>query len=448
MADLRLTDKDLIVTIDVDNDLLHIVDVSDTTSSPEGTSRRVTPQQLIDLNPQLPSKLTNTEYINQLSDFPTPVANEIILEDGIVYKCSSVDISPNLFRVNPGDTVALISDSSSNAILTSDTTAGLITSTDGIVITSDISFDAPMGRIYDLDQNTGTCSLFATNVQHLGAVLPSRFEDLLTTSIFNCRFASHTNGVLSFFGSNLGEFRGSENSFGLSILGIIMDLGAAVFESYNFNDNRLITTTFNTFMSSSIGGSGNIAVGGIGRVLNTANAGSDPTLVGIDPSDIRWDFEGNKDITDSIVNFTTYITATELVTITTLGVFVPIAGVNWTTGPISNRWTVDTAGIATFNGEDEINMKFTIDAPLFRLGGGGAQDIAIRLNVDTGSGFPATPPIESQGQAASATGAVPVSSSVTYLIQPGDRVQLWIGNLGGTSDINVEEIAKVVGIEG
>ena len=216
--------------------------------------------------------------------------------------------------------------------------------------------------------------------------------------------------------------------------GTLLDLGTATFNLINIVANNRFISPVGTTILSGLSGNGNFALStGRGAVEGNIFNGLGTALAGIDPQDTQWTFAANSGISNSKEDADAYL-STQLVPIGSIGVFVPVAGALWTSD-IDNRFTVDTAGIMTYDGLEGIDI-LVIATSTLEKSGGGSDLICSKLALDAGGGFAV---IDKTIGCTESTNPTQVTSQGLVALSTGDKIQLWVGNTDSTSDITVSD---------
>ena len=136
----------------------------------------------------------------------------------------------------------------------------------------------------------------------------------------------------------------------------------------------------------------------------------------------------------------TFLTASRTVTIAVAGTYVAVNGTNWSSDVLDN-FTSDNEGTLTYAGPGD-DLVVTAVATIEKVGGG-SDKLCGKLAIDTGSGF-----VLSDKTISCTDNTTPalITCQGLFSFSTGDKVQLWVENENGTSDIIVSEanmIAKV-----
>ncbi len=396
-----------------------------------------------------PAPPANEVVINSLSDFAVQDGTTITLEDNKTYVPGAPLVTSKRFIV--GKNVAIFG--SGEVIWEYTGTGAMFTGVDVELFNiSNFSVKCTGAEIFNLTDTTPV-SLFSASsliaisdgaftktVDKFGTFNNIRSMFLNTVGV-NCDSGiTITGATLSF----LGLRSVSLGSFSATFVGL--DLGSTIVTS--FFDIAIFA--FIGFTPGSIGisgltNSGNVSVGLQANLNNCNFIGAITPLVGLAPSDLRIQFRNSSPIPDSTIDFFSSMTASETVAIGSIGEFVPIAGGNWATTK-SSRWSVDTDGVATYLFPTDTDIQVTANASLTKVGGS-SNNIAIRINVDTGSGFPVPPPVRTQATTDSSN-ATNVTSADIVTISEGDRVRIEVANMDATNDVVVSANARFMSING
>jgi len=226
------------------------------------------------------------------------------------------------------------------------------------------------------------------------------------------------------------------------------DFGTAVVgQSFTSDQAVFIATTPGAIGYSGLTSSANITPGILATIGSNQFLGAITPLSGITSSDIRFEFRNSPPISDSTIDFFSSMTASQIVTIGggNQGIFFPIAGGNWVTTK-SNRWSSNTNGEFTYLFETPTDVQLMANTSLTKAGGG-SDTVAMRINIDTGSGFPVPPPARTESTTEN-TAATNVSSSDLVTINQNDVVRIEVSNLTGVSDVEVSANARFLSING
>ncbi len=387
----------------------------------------------------------NETVINKLTDFyeVPPETNEIILDSGIYRIGADVDIGAYYFSIPAGEVVAFVSGHSSASKITSSTAGALIRGVDSSFYAIDVTFSAPAGRIYDFSKSAGDCVLVERFAVHSNTLLPSLLDNMLISSHLSCRYLSQAAGAFSLSGSSFGQFASQSCNFDTGLAGNVIDLNDAVLESFDLLSPRFVSTASNNLVSSDAAASANIAAGKKGRVIDAAVSGTDVTMPGIQSNHVRWSIFGVQGFDDSNSGLFAYTTNSEIIAISSPGGFQPLAPTSGSWAQTKqDLWSIASNGEATYLGEKSTLALISCEGSI-ASSSASVEEVQMRINRDSGSGFPATPPVYTAGQTESIDPA-PVKSSDLLQVQPGDIIRVEVANMSSSTNVDVSASARLI----
>ena len=142
---------------------------------------------------------------------------------------------------------------------------------------------------------------------------------------------------------------------------------------------------------------------------------------------------------DSRIAADSYLSASQTVTIGTTSQFEEIAGTNWLS-TVQDRFTTSTAGVVTYNGERDVELKISGFVTVSKSGGG-ADELEIRfaknwVALDAGL-------VQSGGTTeAAAPTSVPLEALID--ITTGDTIRMIVANNGSTANVVVDKASFVI----
>ena len=396
-------------------------------------------------------ELTNVVHINKPSDWPTAVGGVIELaptpgiELTYVIGATDTDIGSDRFKNTGGDIVIIGTHRTASGV-TSTTSNTLFTSVDGFLALEFMGVTAPNAQIIDFTTPVATFKSFVTNnfivrdCDTLGTI-----DGAFTTSLRTMTVIGATTGGLLWTGTDGSQINISR-FLSLSGAGTLLDLGSATFDIINIsNDNRFLSDSGSTVLSG-LSNSGNLKAGGRAIVSDSLFNGLGTALSGIDTEDLQWKFDQSNTFADNSTKNTevitdVFLTASRTVTVGggNQGVYLAVAGTNWSTD-INKRFTVSTAGIAEYIGLETIDIVASAGSTVSKSGGG-ADQICSKIAIDTGSGFVVSDKTIGCTENTTPTG---ILSSGLFEINTGDKIQLFVVNEGGTSDIIVANANMII----
>ena len=374
--------------------------------------------------------------VNDITDFPTQDSTTITLESGFSYLVkNNITTSKNFICE---DNSSMRGTASIGVIYTYTGTGALFNCGSNVRFqVTDLGMDCPNGSVFDV-KGTGT---FSPNDAFL-------LQDSL---VYNC----DTIGTCDSGGLFLwrqATVLNCTGAYGIAVTGNILSNNIENYAVFGLTNAPAIDLTGSMIADSIVdrlnlnGGVGSVGITGDANSANIIpNARSvvvdsnflnvATPLSGITREDVRWDFVENSGISDSRNVADVFLTAPETVTITTPATFVTVDGGNWNTS-VNERFTTNAAGVATYNGEREINIKVSGAATVEKVGGGSDQiEVRVALNgatvlrsgVFTDNNNPTSLPIE-----------------VLLTINTGDTIDMQVANNNGTSNIIVDRANLVI----
>lgn len=385
------------------------------------------------------STATNVYVINSIDDFPNaPVGNVIELTDGdeIAYQIASnvIDLGANVLKAT-GGICYIVGLNPGESELTSTSTSPIITADDATMRVEDLVVRHPNGDIFDFSGDgvidALICDrLIVTASEYIGQSI----SGAVAASFNRCVFVSSTLGGMTFGADNsqlifLGNACGLQSGF-LGWANSLIDLGVATFDLINISGNRVFPGSGDTFLTGAANGA-NINSGGAAELVNNLFVGAGNSVTTITGQDDNWFFDGNA-FNDAIRNTRdaadSYLTASQTVTIDTIGVYEFINGTNWASD-VAEHFTVSSAGIIEYTGIKDIEVIITMTATLEKVGGGSDQ-ICLRVGLN------GTTQAKTTGctQNSQPTGVI---AQGVFTLSSGDQVRPYVANIGSTSNVIV-----------
>lgn len=378
--------------------------------------------------------LSNTIKINSLADFPAPVNGVIELGgtpgQSLTYIIApkAIDIGSNRFSITDGD-VVIKGEHRTGSQITSTTTGNLFTSVDSNFFIEYVGFNCPSANFIDWSNPSGQVLSFATqNLILYSCINAGNIDGAFTTSLRTATIVSATGNGFSWSGLqsqiNISQF------LALDWVGVLFDFGTSQFDIINFSNGSRFLSPAGSTIFKGLPNNGNFKTDGRGIVEGNLFNGAGTAIDGFSTQDLQWSFSGNvfaDNVTGNSVEATDcYLTASETVTISTPGVYVPVSGTNWTSNATS-RFTVGTDGLITYLGLETIVVSVNASSTVAKVGGG-ANLICTKIAIN------GTPLDRSIGCTEN-TNPTQIMSSGFFQINTGDTIQLFTGNEDGTSDI-------------
>ena len=282
--------------------------------------------------------------VSSLSDFPAPIAGEIIISDA--YRLiANVDVGGNVIKVAPGSKARITS--SNIEVLSNTNPSGLFVSDEhtGFLLLDVVTLSAP--KLFDISDPSKSgfivmhkCIIY--DCDDIGTV-----DDIALTIKFN-EFDSCGQGLIANNNTRLSYIENdrsnSKNLAGTTVLSITGDQGIVSatdnFAAPGSNEAVLYIDPASTVKSGSIAGNrADLTDGGV--VLATGSK---------DQTDIYWSMRGNAGIPDSTAKALINIGDNTLTTsIPASGALALVSSNTWEASK-EERITVGSDGVATYSG--------------------------------------------------------------------------------------------------
>lgn len=331
----------------------------------------------------------NVVVINSEADFPTQDASTITLEENTGYFIGSTVTTAKTFTIENNASITSINGFFSAIVYTG--TGTLFNSTGVSWQMSDLGYTCSTGTILSF---TGPGVIVQERTQCFSASNAGSFIASGVTSV------NFNNIAMPNITGNGFDFSGS--FFVLSFLKVFMsstssahiglDLGTATFGNIEIANYEASGPSGSTAISG-LSSSGNINSGSLATVDNsTLNGNAMTPLSGIASSDIRWEFDGNAGVSDTVIDALVSITGNVTQTVISAA-NTPVKAAATFVVEDESKYTCDTTGTCTYNGERDdrppTGISVTID-----VASGTNKDITVYLakngSVITNSGMKTT----------------------------------------------------------
>lgn len=367
-------------------------------------------------------KPNNVVLINVMSDFPTAVAGVRTLVADTHYKIGA--------DVSTADRFAL---SANVSISCSDTNGPTLTytGTDPMFTGTAVNFNVYQARLNAanatlVDMTSGFFRLDNSTIE--ATTQDGKFTDMVGVVINRCSYLASLDGN-KFFGSVVvGIYSQSKTRYiTTSATNVFVDFGTAVFNLLEVT-NIAFTAPAGAIGLKGLAASGNLGVGKLAVVADVSFSTAMTPLSGIVPDDIRWVFQANAGVANSIKAADTFITSTQTVTIVTSTVFVAIGGTSWTSD-IAASFTTDIAGKLTYINELDATFLVGGIATIEKTAGGtDVLEMRIAKNGTT---------LAKSGSFTETATPATVSSQILVSLTKDDTLQLFVANNSSTGNVDV-----------
>ncbi len=319
-----------------------------------------------------------TIVVNAESDFPIQDANTIDIADGFAYKIGSPITTSKQFLMKGGTIFSDLVDAAHPSLTYTGTgSMFLVDKVRANIYT--IALDCPNGTLaevigdntFNINHRINLSNFVVPNCKHLakstsgGSLVLSEGQANVTG---NYAVLHEGNVVLSSL---------ERIAINLAAGAKGVDLGSATIVVPEFG-NLIFSGDATAIPLSGAASSGNIPIGNVGTVQGCNFTGFTTPLQGVTVSDIRWDFARSNAAIQHTVNTTdAYLTTSRTVPNIGANVWTEVDGGNWQSS-VSSRFTVDSAGRATYIGEIPIFVKCSGSVTVDKTGGG-SQNIEVRF---------------------------------------------------------------------
>ncbi len=421
----KLTDRTGLVA-PATNDLMHVVDVSDTTDSAEGTSKKM---DIGDLTQVVSG--ADTVLVQEKGDFPTPSGGVITLTSGTIYNISGV-VSTGTDRINTNGASGLFGTTGLHDQLTYTGTGSMFTTLDNTLILRELTLVATAGTVFDFTSTDAGDSLICTGIVFASQTAMGNVDGCDFFVIDRCDIRNTTSAGFTFTGATNGSF--TVIAVTSANVGTLFSLGTSVWNDVSIRNTRATTPSGSTFLNGATA-SGNIATGSIGRIDSCTFLDSGTPVATIDSAtDVQWSFTGNAgmNVQDTIHAGSMFFTgnATDTV-IASSGVYVKVAGT--TTSSLLRQFTSPSSNELQHDGID--TRLFTLFANMAIEKSGTAVDALLAIFVD-GSIITTAGP--SKGNISSTTRSVSLSGS--FEMATSKSVEIFIQNVDNDNDLLVTDL--------
>ena len=310
--------------------------------------------------PQGPANLI---YVNALSDLPTASGGFITLVAKTTYLFGAdVNIGTDFLLFANGTSVQ--SHAAFTASITYTGTSPMLQGADANARIKEINLSCANSEVYSWADTGGggTSVLIVSEVLVISCTGIGTFNNVNTIVIQGSTVLDCDTGLV-ILGTNTGSVRmESMNIISTSATFVGLDVTGSVMQSL-FIDGSTIAGGAGSIGIKGDAASANITTGFIANVSKVQFQGVTTPLSGITVDDIRYSFQGNGGLSDTMPDALLSMSANA--TATTLSVGVPTLVAGTFVEERASHFTATTAGRATYNGEKDLptpmEATFTID---------------------------------------------------------------------------------------
>lgn len=296
---------------------------------------------------------------------------------------------------------------------------------------------APTGKFVDVTAPaSGVGVFFLQNLQDVNCDTFAEIGNVQITSIDLCKIDDCNNGII-FTGANAtvrSVTRVAMFSIDTGFVGV--DLGSSITVLLDY-DRLVLGGPSGAVGLSGAANSANIVTGQIATVMNTNFIGDITRLVGLDVNDVRYLWQNNSGLDDSSTDAQASFPRG---TSTTIGgtqgdyfeLGVPDTGA-WNITR-DNRFTFDTAGVATYVGEKPISLPVHGAVTVAKSSGGSDLLELVLAKNWTGAGDAGIGDSRSSTQNNAATG---IETEFKVDLITNDTIRIVLANLGSNATMDI-----------
>jgi hypothetical protein len=292
--------------------------------------------------------LGSVVFVNVLADLPTAAAGKITLAAATTYLFGAdVNIGNNYLQFGAGTGISCIT--AFTAVLTYTGTVPMLQGDNVNARIKDITLNAPNGDLYSwVDSTPGTSIVIISDVLVLDCQTLGTFDDINTLVIDGSTVIECDSGIV-LLGTNQSGLRlSSVNITSTSVTFIGLDFTGSTMKTVNL-DGVTLAGGAGSIGIKGDAASANVTANFIANVSNVQFQGVTTPLSGITIDDVRWNFQGNGIVADTMPD--AMVSMTSNATDTVLSVGVPTLVLGTFVSIRSSFFTNTTAGRATYNGE-------------------------------------------------------------------------------------------------
>lgn len=371
------------------------------------------------------------KFISAESEFETQDATTITLESQTVYIMSAAVTTSKRFIVQ--DEAVLTAINVLGPTLTYTGTGDMFTGTDASFTIRDIRIDHPNGNGFNFTDNVGGQKLFINSfVRTNSGVKYGTFNNMQTVLIDSSSTLDMDDGV-TITGAN-NQITSIDKFFigttSASCIAIELD---STFRSPTVEINDMVVSGVpGTIAISGLAASGNIPAGSIAQVTNCEFLGGITILQNIQVNDIRWSFQNNAGLADTLEDC--LLSLNNNATATTISVAsTPVKVAGTFVVERASKYTGDTTGRATYDGERDfvtpVDIVTTIEAA-----SGSNKDIKVYLALNGSV-------IANSGKNNRVGAGDPKSTTALWQLSlsENDYLEIWVSNETDTTNLIVKD---------
>ena len=378
-----------------------------------------------------PLAQTNTVVVSDMTDFPDAVTGVRTLADNTNYIIVQALSTSDRFVFGANNNIT--ANNLLSPTFTYTGTATMFTGIDVSVTLDNLNITAATGKVFDISSPTtvGGNLFVMRSVVVNSCDSFADFDDLQIVDISNSSAFSANQGYVVAGTTNWSIFSIAKSAVILNTASSIgLDLGVSVHQTFELSD-LVVRGPASAIGLKGAASSANLTAGNLATVDKSEFSGGLTPISGITNKDIRWDFDGNSGVpdtlTDALLGFNANATETVIAVVDT----PVIVNATWVLEDTS-KFITTTGGRATYDGERGIHLPVDISVGVI-ASGGGANDITVYL-YKNGSVVPNT------GRSMNVSGANPAALSIPWQLTlvENDYLEIYVENNTGTTNLVVE----------
>lgn len=296
--------------------------------------------------------LGNVVFVNQLSDLPTAAAGKITLAAATTYLFgASINIGTDFLQFSSGS--ALVSMAAFTATVTYTGTSPMLQGADANTRIKDINLNSPNADLFSWADTGGggTSVIIITDVLVIACKAVGTFDDINTLVINGATVIDCTTGIAFLGDSHVGTRLESFSMISTSATYIGIDLTGATLSTL-FMEGLILAGGAGSIGIKGDTASANITADFIANISGVQFQGVTTPLSGVSVDDIRFNFQGNGGIADTMPDALTAFTANVIDTVVEVGVPTLVLG-TWVEVRAS-QYTTTAAGRVTLLSERDV----------------------------------------------------------------------------------------------
>ena len=376
-----------------------------------------------------PLALTNTVVVSDITDFPDAVSGVITLEDDTNYILVQPITTSNRFVLGANNSIT--SNNPFSPIFTYTGSGTFFTGVDVNCLISYIAINAPSAKLFDISSPTSGKTFGLDVVTVVACDSVGDFNDLRSLNVDNLGVFSANDGITVSGTSNWSVF---------SLTKTRIESTSATFAGIDFTTSThktleiidpIIRAPSGAVGITGLASSGNITANEVATVTSGEFTGGLTPLSTISSDDVRWEFQGNAGITDSLsdalIGFNGNTTETVISTINT-----PVVTNAVWAEEAARRFTSTSGGRLTYDSEQTKHFPVDVAVGVISVGGG-STDITTYLALNGSV-------IANSGRTVNASGSKPRTLSIPWQLDlsENDYLEVFVENNSGTNNIIVE----------